>query len=494
MLRRRLLLPVALFALALALPALAFEADPRFNPEQGFELVYQKIVTQFVDGATPTEVLAAGFRALVDDVTPQPEITDYIPGGTDQISPLMLRRIINDVKREHRKDEDIADLFVDVERGMVDSLGDPFSNLLVRESNERMQEMMHGDFSEISGIGVFLEEGDDRVVIRSVLLDMPAFRIGVRSGDVILTVSGEEIHTLEEARNTMRGPVGSDVQLTVRRSGVPEPITFTLTREPVAERNVKFHMVDEKVGYVRLSTFLDSHSSHDLETGLNYLRINHGAERVILDLRGNPGGLLDQAVDVSSLFLRSGRLVVSTRGRLPQHTAEMRVGRRSPFQRYPMVVLVDAGSASASEIVAGALKDQKRAMLVGATTYGKGSVQEIYQLGDGNALKLTIAHYYTPKGVCIHGTGIEPDVAVEFDEASVVAALEKYHQVSDELREQLLADAPKDATGMAERRAALREALAGLSDTERELATDPQLLAALEAVRDLPEPSVLGGL
>lgn len=464
------------------------------DPEVAFNIVYNKILDHYVDGATPAAVLAGGYARLVRDVTPFPEITTFIPAGTDALDPLALRRVINQVSRDYRPDEPIERLFRDVEVGMVESLGDPFSTLMEAESNERMREMMKGDFAEISGIGVYLEEREGRVVVVSALRDMPAFRIGLRSGDVIVSVSGEAIDSLEKARGLLRGPVGALVELEIEREGVPEPILYRIAREPVAPKNVQFHMLDEEVGYVRLSTFLHAGSAHDLETGLNYLRVNFDARRIILDLRGNPGGLLEQAVQVAGLFLRSRRLVTTTRGRNALHNAEFRVGRHSPFQDLPLVVLVDGGSASASEIVAGAIKDQGRGRLVGEKTYGKGSVQEIYQLRDGTALKLTVARYYTPRGVSIHGAGIEPDVMVGTDEETLLARSEPYRRIHAELPEELRGHRVRDASGEAARREVVERVLSDLSPRERELALDPQLATAFEMVRDLPAPGVLGGI
>ncbi len=467
---------------------------PARDPEIAFNTVYRRIIESFVDGATSEDLLGAAYARLVHDITPPLPLTRFVPAGTPELTLLTLRRVINEVSRNYRRDEPIRDLFRDAEEGMVESLGDPFSTLLLPESNERMREMMRGDFAEISGIGVYLDERDGRVLILSALRDMPAFRIGIRSGDVIVSVSGEAIHTLDDARAKMRGPVGSWVELTVQREGVPEPLMFRVTREPVAPRNVQYHMLDDEVGYVRLSTFLHTGSAHDLETGLNYLRINHDARRIILDLRGNPGGLLDQAVDVAGLFLRNHRLVVSTRGREAVNTSEFRVSRNSPFQTMPLVVLVDGGSASASEIVAGAIKDQGRGDLVGTKTYGKGSVQEIYQLGDGDALKLTIAKYYTPRGICIHGTGIEPDVPVALDEKTLLASSEPYRQLMAALPHSLKNARVRDATAEEQRGRIVEKVLGHLSPTQRELAMDPQLARALETVKTLEAPGVLGGI
>lgn len=478
----------------LAAAAWAQPVPPARDPEVAFNTVFHQIVNQYVDGATPEELLAAAYARLVRDITPALPLTHFVPGGTADLSPLVLRRIINELSRTHRAGEPIANLFRDAEVAMVDSLGDPFSTLLLAESNEKMQDMMRGDFAEISGIGVYLDERDGQVVILSALRDMPAFRIGLRSGDVILAVSGEAVHSLAEARERMRGPVGSWVELTVRRAGAPEPLLFRVTREPIAPKNVQYHMLDDEVGYIRLATFLHAGSAHDLETGLNYLRVNHDAKRLILDLRGNPGGLLEQAVEVAGLFLRNHRLVTTTRGRNQLHTGEFRVGRRSPFQDLPLVVLVDGGSASASEIVAGAIKDQGRGKLVGTRTYGKGSVQEIYQLGDRTALKLTIAKYYTPKGVCIHGTGIAPDVEVRLDEETLLAGSESYRKLMAAMPDDLKHRRVLDATAEKQRAEIVENVLGPLSPRERELAMDPQLARALEVVRAEPAPSLFGGV
>jgi carboxyl-terminal processing protease len=215
--------------------------------------------------------------------------------------------------------------------------------------------------------------------------------------------------TLTDAVNKLRGPKGTKVSLTLRREGQAAPIKVTLTRETIKIQSVKSQMMDDHIGYVRLTQFQEQ-TSADLKQAMKRL-LGEGAQSLILDLRNNPGGLLTSAVEVSEQFLPKSKLVVSIRGR-NQTVEEYRANGESPVVDLPMIILVNAGSASASEIVSGALQDWGRAILLGTTTFGKGSVQTIIALSDGSGLRLTTAKYYTPKDRSIHGIGIVPDIVV----------------------------------------------------------------------------------
>jgi carboxyl-terminal processing protease len=255
----------------------------------------------------------------------------------------------------------------------------------------------------------------------SPIEDTPAFRAGIKPGDQILKIEGEftKDMSLVEAVKKMRGPKGSKITLTLRREGVPELFDVVVTRELIQIQSVKSRGLDKGYGYVRVTQFQE-HTDEDLEKAVDKLsKQNSGKlEGLVLDLRNNPGGLLTQAVRVSDLFLDSG-MIVYTDGRLESQKQRYYSHKRKNHVDCPMVVLVNGGSASAAEIVAGALQDHRRALILGTQTFGKGSVQTILPLGDSSALRLTTARYYTPRGRSIQATGITPDIIMSNEVASV---------------------------------------------------------------------------
>jgi carboxyl-terminal processing protease len=476
-----------LLGLLLSIPCAA-QNNPRYSPKKALLLVYDKIVNHFVEDVTPQELLASAYVRMVSDVPDRPELASLLAGGTRALSLSTFQQVVNDVSRQYRWKEPMADIYRDAIRGMVDGLGDPFTSVIDYKG------LMGGPSDVLSGIGITMDMKDGEIVITGTIDESSAYRIGLKSGDVILAADGRPILSFEDARAHISGPVGTMVEIEVRRPGVEETLFFTLRRTPLlANKNVQYRMLDDNVGYIKLNTFMSNRSASDLRRGLNYLNRNMNAKRFILDLRNNPGGLLDQAVDISGMFLRKRRMITTTRGRHPDHEKEFR-GRRSLYAMHPLVVLVNSGSASASEIVTGAFKDQKRATIVGEKTYGKGSVQEIYQLGDGSALKLTIAKYYTPSGVCIHGTGIEPDLTQGMDKHSKMVASAHYHKLMQALPEDLRDSDATDEESRRRRREIMEEVLGDLTSLERELAIDPQLALALKTVRKIPVPELMKGL
>jgi carboxyl-terminal processing protease len=272
---------------------------------------------------------------------------------------------------------------------------------------------------EFGGVGIQIGVKENRLAVIAPIEGTPAHRAGVKAGDFITKVNDETTKdlTLMDAVQKMRGPKGSKVNLTIQREGVPEALQFTLVRDTIKIESVKSKVLDN-IGYVRLTQFQES-TGRDLSKVLKQFK-EQKLQSTILDLRNNPGGLLTSAVEVSEQFLPSGKLVVYTKGRESKKDEWVSKGK-DQMDDSPMIILVNEGSASASEIVAGALQDYGRAVIVGTTSFGKGSVQTILPLGDGSGLRLTTAKYYTPKGRSIQSTGITPDIVVKSQPPTTVA-------------------------------------------------------------------------
>lgn len=294
--------------------------------------------------------------------------------------------------------------------GMLTSL-DPHSSYLSPKNFRDMQTQTRGEFGGL-GIEVTMENGYVKVV--SPIDDTPAFRAGLKSGDLITHLDEEPVQglTLSEAVEKMRGKVGSDLKLTIRRTG-REPFEVTVTRDIIKIRSVRSRMEGDDIAYVRITSFSEQTTS-GMERALNRLKEEAGGKLkgVVLDLRNNPGGLLDQSVKISDAFLNQGE-IVSTRSRRADEGQRFNAKPGDITDGLPIVILVNGGSASASEIVAGALQDHRRAIVLGTRTFGKGSVQTIIPLTGHGAIRLTTARYYTPSGRSIQAKGIDPDIVVE---------------------------------------------------------------------------------
>ena len=293
--------------------------------------------------------------------------------------------------------------------GMLQSL-DPHSSYLSSESYKDMQVKTKGKFGGL-GIEITMEDGVVKVV--SPIDDTPAAKAGMQSGDLIIGVDGESIRglTINESVSKLRGPVGSKVIITVVRDK-KDPYEVEIRRDIIKIKSVK-HNIIKNIGYVRLTTFSDTTTS-GLEKAVNEIKKNVGDEfeGLILDLRNNPGGLLNQSISVADTFLNQGE-IVSTQGRKDDDTSRVFAKKGDLINGKPLIVLINSGSASASEIVAGALKDHSRAIIIGTRSFGKGSVQSIIPLAGNGAMRLTTARYFTPSGVSIQAKGIEPDIIVE---------------------------------------------------------------------------------
>lgn len=292
--------------------------------------------------------------------------------------------------------------------GMIDSL-DPHSALLTPEALKDLQVDTQGEFT---GIGISITMRDGFITVISPIEGTPAYRAGIKAGDRIIEVDGEPAKDLREAVKMIRGPKGTKVVVTIVREDVPDPIDYEIVRDVIPLESVRSIVLKPGFGYVWITNFRDT-TTADLEEALAKLDTeNEPLKGLILDLRDNPGGLLSQAISVSDMFLDSG-IILSIKGRQERNTKEFEAHSDSTERGYPMVVLINGGSASASEIVAGALQDHRRAIILGTTSFGKGSVQNVEMLREGYGLKLTIARYYTPNGTSIQARGIEPDVVIE---------------------------------------------------------------------------------
>jgi carboxyl-terminal processing protease len=307
--------------------------------------------------------------------------------------------------------------------GMLSSL-DPHSAYLTPDLYKELQVDTRGSFG---GLGIEITQRNGVLTVVSPIEDTPAFRAGIKSGDQIIKIDNEftKDMTLLQAVKLMRGPEGTKITLTIRRENEPDWLDVTLKREVIQIKSVKYRVLDPHYGYLRITQFQER-TEHDAKDALAALeKETGGLQGLVLDLRNNPGGLLSQAVKVADLFLDSG-MVVYTEGRLDNQAQKFYAHKGSPPGEFPMVVLVNGGSASASEIVAGALQDHKRALVLGMQTFGKGSVQTILPLADGDAaIRLTTARYFTPNGRSIQATGITPDIIMEPSVQQVAAPAER---------------------------------------------------------------------
>lgn len=324
---------------------------------------------------------------------------------------------IGEIKKYYVKPVDDKELFDNAIRGMLTGL-DPHSSYLNEEEFKELQTSTSGEFGGL-GIEVTMEEGVVKVI--TPLVDTPAFKAGIKSGDYIIKLGKESVQglSLKDAVNLMRGKPGTTIELTILRKGVNKPLTFDLIREIIQIKSVKSKMLSEGYGYIRLTQF-QALTGKDMIKAIEQLKQQAGGKLkgLVLDLRNNPGGLLDSAIQVSDAFLgndKAGKqeMIVYTEGRLPGSKFTALANPGDVLDNAPIVVLINNGSASASEIVAGALKDNKRAIILGTKSFGKGSVQTVLPLDSKTGIKLTTALYYTPSGVSIQAKGIIPDIIVE---------------------------------------------------------------------------------
>jgi len=292
--------------------------------------------------------------------------------------------------------------------GLLQSL-DPYSSYMSPEIFQEMQTETSGEFGGL-GIEVSMEAGVVKVI--TPIDDTPASKAGIKAGDYIVKIDNVQVQgkSLSEAVDLMRGLVGTDIELTVRRRGVKKALTFNITRKIIEVQSVKSDLLENNIGYIRLTSF-NENSSNQIKKKIKKLKENENLKAFILDLRNNPGGLLSQAIKISDFFLENGE-IVSTKSRKKSENKKWFARKGDITEGKTLVVLINYGSASASEIVAGALKDHKRAIILGENSYGKGSVQSIIPLKNKGAIRLTVAKYYLPSGKSISEVGVRPDIEV----------------------------------------------------------------------------------
>lgn len=323
-----------------------------------------------------------------------------------------LSDIMNIIKENHvgdgKTDPTTTTLMQGALKGMMESLKDPHSNYFTKDELKSFEEDIKGKYA---GVGMVVQKrADEPLIVVSPIEDTPAYLAGIRAKDKIIEIDGKSTYKLtsEESVKRLKGKPGTTVKITIYREKLKETKEIKLKRAMIQLKYVKSRMLSKNIGYLRLTQFGEN-VSKDLQKDLQKL-LKKGAKGIIFDLRSNPGGSLKEAVKISSMFIPKGK-IVSTKAKNGEEEIEYREGKY--FGDFPLIILINEGSASASEIVSGAIKDYKRGILLGEKSFGKGSVQTLLPLPDGDGIKLTIAKYYTPNGVCIHGKGIKPDILVE---------------------------------------------------------------------------------
>jgi len=338
--------------------------------------------------------------------------------------------VLDKINKEYVEEVNQNEIMDSAINGVLQSL-DPYSAYMSPKMFDEMQTETSGEFGGL-GIEVGMESGVVKVI--SPIDNSPASRVGVKAGDYIVKINNTQVQgkTLTEAVDLMRGPVGSDIEITVRRRGQKKAIIFNITREIIKIESVKSKIIDNKIGYLRLSSF-NENSSEQIKKKIKEIKKDKKIIGYILDLRNNPGGLLSQAIRISDFFLDNGE-IVSTKSRKSSENRKWFSKKGDLIDGKTLIVLINYGSASASEIVAGALKDHKRAIIIGESSYGKGSVQSIIPLKNKGAIRLTISKYYLPSGKSISEVGITPDIEIEEDSDAFVINSDTDNQLNFALK------------------------------------------------------------
>ncbi|HHT9130256.1 MAG TPA: S41 family peptidase [Candidatus Brocadiaceae bacterium] len=329
-------------------------------------------------------------------------------------------KVVKEVQDKYVDEVKLSTILTNAYRGMLSGL-DPYSQYFSPEEFEDLRIETEGEFE---GLGIEVVIKDGLLTVITPLLDSPAFKAGILVGDRIIKIDGEsaEIMSIKDVVKKLRGKLGTKITLTIIHEGDINPVDITIERAKIHIKSIRgARMVDNdyKIGYLAVTNFQEN-TAKDMDDAIQDL-LKKGMKSLILDLRFNPGGLLNVAVDMCDKFLEKGK-IVSTRGRDRTQNYVYQARKKGTYPNFPLVILINNGSASASEIVAGAIKDHKRGVLLGIKTFGKGSVQSLIPVGDGKAaLKLTTARYYTPSGICIHEKGIEPDIKVPLNFAQMKA-------------------------------------------------------------------------
>ena len=342
----------------------------------------------------------------------------------------LFSEVLNKINNEYVEEIDQSEVMDAAIDGVLQSL-DPYSSYMSPEMLSNMQTETSGKFGGL-GIEVGMEHGVVKVI--SPIDNSPASSVGVKAGDYIVKINDIQVQgkTLTEAVEIMRGPVGTDIKITVRRKGEKKALTFIITRDIIKVASVKSRIIDNKTGYLRLTSF-NENSSSQIEDKIKEFKKNNEIENYILDLRNNPGGLLSQAIKITDFFLDNGE-IVSTKSKRKYENRKWFAKKGDILNDNTMIVLINYGSASAAEIVAGALQDHKRAILVGESTYGKGSVQSIIPLKNDGAIRLTVSKYYLPSGKSISDVGVTPDIEVSENSEEFKLSTETDNQLNYALK------------------------------------------------------------
>lgn len=394
--------------------------------------------------------------------------------GTDYESIELFTDVLAIVKKSYVEEVDTKKLIYGAINGMLAAL-DPHSSFMPPDTYKELKLDTKGEFG---GLGIEISIKDGILTVISPIEDTPAYRAGIKAGDQILKIDDKFTKdlTIMDAVKRMRGVKGTKVTLTIMREGFDKPKDFPLTRDVIQVKSIKFKMLDDGYGYLRIAQFQEK-TSDDLQKALDILNETSKGKLkgLVLDLRNDPGGLLDQAVKVSETFLEEGKLIVYTEGR--EKDAQMKFSSRKSEKQpdYPIVALINSGSASASEIVAGALQDHKRAVVMGVQSFGKGSVQTIIPLSDNSGLRLTTAKYFTPSGRSIQAKGITPDIVVERIELTSTEKKESMHLREKDLENHFENDKKEQSTEKTE--------VLPLYKTDEQVKNDYQLLRALDLLK-----------
>ena len=401
--------------------------------------------------------------------------------GNDYESIELFTDVLSLVKKSYVEDVDTKKLIYGAINGMLSSL-DPHSSFMPPETYKEMKIETKGTFG---GLGIEISVKDGILTVISPIEDTPAYKAGLKAGDQILKIDEKFTKDLSitDAVKRMRGTKGTKVTLTILREGFDKPKEFPLVRDIIQVKSIKFKTLDRGYGYIRVAQFQEK-TDDDLLKALAALKEENGGslQGLVLDLRNDPGGLLDQAVKVSEHFLEEGKLIVYTEGR--EKDSQMRFSSRDGKKEadYPIVALINSGSASAAEIVAGALQDHKRAVVMGTQSFGKGSVQTIIPLSDNSGLRLTTAKYYTPNGRSIQAKGITPDIVVERLELPTTEKREGMHIREKDL-ENHFEDKDESEAKAKPAKEEKKEEKEALYKTDEQLKSDFQLLRALDLLK-----------
>ncbi len=409
----------------------------KYEKEPDLAALYEQTWVSLAKILPATDVIPS---ATLPPYSSSREIRDFYANRIEQAITLTARKQPDDATPS------VKQLWNRASSALVGALEDPYSQFLPAEEHKELQRVLSGEPDEAKqfyGVGISVDwdtMGNEGVLVIAPLPGTPAERNGIRAGDIIIAVDGDLLKNWEgtasekltKAIDKIKGEQGTEVKLTLKKPNSPEPVDVVLKREPInPELHISKEMLDKEVGYIRLYSFY-ARAVDDVLEAVRYLK-TEGMQKLILDLRYNPGGYLDQAVKVADLFLKKDDLITYTYGRnSPERYFYDESTGADGLIDIPMVVLMNEWSASASEVVTGALKDNHRTLVVGKKSFGKGSVQEVFNLNEGAGLRLTVARYYTPSGVCIHEKGIQPDIEVErlTDEEAEAIQKKDYNHVS----------------------------------------------------------------